>query len=79
MSAFIPLLRTRELGAIDGLATGAVSSGEITTLEHELGNNSVEHRALEPQVLGLSTLLAGAQNSKQPFSHITCQTEIRNR
>ncbi len=70
MCALIQLLCTRKLGAIDGLAASAVSSGEITTLEHELGDNSVEHGALEPQVLGLGTLLTGAQNSKQTYSHI---------
>jgi len=79
MCALIPLLRTRKLGAIDGLAAGAVSSGEITTLKHELRDNSVEHGALEPQVLGLGTLLTSAQNSKQTFPHITCQMENRHK
>lgn len=28
--------------AVDGLATGAVATGEVTTLEHELGDDTVE-------------------------------------
>lgn len=36
----------RELGAIDGFATGAVVVGEVTTLAHELGNDTVEAAAL---------------------------------
>lgn len=55
---------TRELVAIDGLAASAVSSGEVTTLEHELRDHSVEHGVLEPKVLSLSALLTGAQNSE---------------
>ena len=55
-----------ELGAIDGLATGAVSSGEIATLGHELGNDSVERAALVVEGLaGLAdTLLTGAETSE---------------
>jgi len=35
-----------KLLAVDGLATGAVATGEVTTLEHELGDDAVEGRAL---------------------------------
>lgn len=31
-----------EAGAIDGLATGAVATSEITALDHELGDDAVE-------------------------------------
>lgn len=31
-----------ELGAVDGLSAGTVVSGEVTALQHELGDNSVE-------------------------------------
>ena len=54
---------TRELVAVDGFTTGTVATGEVTTLEHELGDHSVEHGAFVPKVLGLGTLLASAQNS----------------
>ena len=43
-----------ELHAIDGLATGTVASGEITSLSHELSDNAMERGALV--VEGLSTL-----------------------
>lgn len=56
---------TGELGAVDRLAARAVSSGEITTLKHELGDHSVEHGTLVPKVLRLGTLLTSAQNSKE--------------
>ena len=35
-----------ELGAVDRLTTGTVTGGEVTTLEHELGDDTVEGRAL---------------------------------
>jgi hypothetical protein len=35
-----------ELVAIDGLATGAIALGEVTTLDHEVLNNAVEARSL---------------------------------
>ena len=38
-----------ELLAVDGLATSAVSPGEVTTLDHEVGNDAVESRALIPE------------------------------
>ena len=40
-----------ELLAVDGLATSAVATGEVTTLEHELGDDTVEGRALVSETL----------------------------
>lgn len=41
-----------ELLAVDGLATSAVATGEVTTLEHELGDDTVEGRALVAEARG---------------------------
>src|SRR5262245_11273211 len=51
-----------ELGAVDGLAAGSVVVGEVTSLEHELGDDAVKARSLvakpllmraeRPEVLG---------------------------
>ena len=48
-----------ELLAVDGLATGAVATGEVTALEHELGDDAVEGRALVAEAL-----LAGAEGAE---------------
>ena len=40
-----------ELLTVDGLATSAVTVGKITTLEHKLGNNTMEGGALEVEGL----------------------------
>jgi len=45
--------------AVDGLATGAVVGCEITTLAHEVGDDSVEGGGLEAE-----SLLAGAQGTE---------------
>ena len=37
---------TLELLAVDRLSTGTVTAGEVTTLEHEVGDDTVEGRAL---------------------------------
>ncbi len=37
---------TLELLAVDGLATGTVAAGEVATLEHEVGDDTVEGGAL---------------------------------
>jgi hypothetical protein len=52
--------------AVDGLATGAVAAGEVTTLAHEIVNDTMERRALEVQRLaGLPlTLFAGAEGAE---------------
>lgn len=39
-------LLTLELLAVDGLSTGAVATGKVTTLEHEVGDDTVEAGAL---------------------------------
>lgn len=36
----------RELSTVDRLTTGTVEVGEVTTLEHELGDDTVENRVL---------------------------------
>ena len=48
-----------ELVAIDGLASGTVSGGEVATLAHEVGDNTVEGGTLETV-----SLLAGAQGAE---------------
>jgi hypothetical protein len=48
-----------ELGAVDGLATSAVVVGEVTTLDHEVLDNSVESRAFVTKAL-----LAGSKSSE---------------
>ena len=48
-----------ELGAVDGLAAGAVAGGEVAALAHELGDHAVERRALVAEAL-----LAGAQGTE---------------
>ena len=48
-----------ELVAIDGLASGAVSSGEVTSLAHEAGNDPVEAGSLESK-----TLLSSAESTE---------------
>lgn len=52
-----------ELLTVDGAATGTVATGEVTTLEHELGNHTVEGRALVTL-----TLLGIAKLSEVPGS-----------
>lgn len=46
-----------ELLAVDGLATSAVATGEVTTLEHELGDDTVEGRALVAEALSTGAQL----------------------
>ena len=50
-----------ELLTVDGLATGSVSSGEVTTLAHESGDDTVEGGSLEGKV---SSLLASAESAE---------------
>ena len=40
-----------KLVAVDGLATGSVSSGEVASLTHEVGDDTVEAGALEAEAL----------------------------
>lgn len=53
-----------ELGAVDRLASGAVSGGEVTSLAHEPWDHSVEGGALVVQGLAAaaSALLSGAES-----------------
>lgn len=44
-----------ELLAVDGLTTSAVAAGEVTTLDHELGDNAVESTALVVKGLARAT------------------------
>ena len=55
-----------ELSTIDGLTTDARAVSEITSLEHELGDNSVENRVLEVQRLSTlsHSLLSSAKSSE---------------
>jgi hypothetical protein len=46
-----------ELLSVDGLSTGTVSFGEVTTLKHEVGNNTVEGRSLVAKTMLASTEL----------------------
>jgi len=60
-----------ELGAVDGLAAGAVVGGEVTTLAHEVRDDAVEARALETEALLASAeraeVLAGLGNAARGF------------
>ena len=63
---------------IDGLSAGAVAASKVASLDHEVGNDAMEHASLEPEscrivesgcvnvvnVSGLLTLLAGAQGAE---------------
>lgn len=53
----------RELLAVDGLPAGAITVGEVTALQHEVGDDAVEAAALEVEGLArlADTLLAGAE------------------
>jgi hypothetical protein len=55
-----------ELLAVDGLTTGTVAGGEVTTLEHELGNDTVEGSTLEVEGLAAAagTLLTSAESAE---------------
>ena len=55
-----------ELGAIDGFSTCAIAGCEISTLDHELLDNTVEDRALIRQLLARFAFpfLARAEASK---------------
>eukprot|EP01084_Bolivina_argentea_P240318 403776_1 len=70
-----------ELLAIDGLTTGAVATGEVTALAHELSDDPVESGSLEVQGLpaGASALLAGAQSPEvvsSPGDHVRAQRHL---
>lgn len=54
-----------ELGAIDTLASRAVASGEVTTLDHKVGDDAVEGRTLVAEAeLGSIGRLAGRERTE---------------
>ena len=55
-----------ELATVDGLATTAITSGEVAALGHEAGDDTVELAALEVEVLALGAhaLLTGAEGTE---------------
>lgn len=55
-----------EFGTVDRLATGAVASGEVTSLDHKLLDNPVENRSFVVQRFAHlpHSLLAGAQRTE---------------
>ncbi len=55
-----------KLGTINGFAAGAIALGEITTLNHELLNDTVKEGAFEVQRLSqlAETFLPGAEGSE---------------
>ena len=56
----------RELGAVDGLSTGTVSGGEVTSLAHEVCDDAVEAGSLEVQRLSrlADALLSRAERAE---------------
>ncbi len=46
------------------LTSGSVAPSEVSPLQHEVRDDSVEGGALEPQVLGGSAALAGAEGAE---------------
>ena len=62
----------RKAGAVDGLAAGSISAGEISALEHELRNYAVEDGALVMERLsgGSSALLSRAQGTEVLLDNI---------
>jgi len=63
-----------ELLTVDGLTTGAVVVGEVTTLAHELGDNPVEGGTLVTETLLTGTelpeVLLGPGNNILPQGHL---------
>ena len=58
----------RELSSVDGLTTGSVSSGEVSTLGHESRDNSVPDTSLEVEGLsGLTNSLLSSAESSEVF------------
>ena len=55
-----------ELHSVDGLSSSSVSGGEVSSLGHEVGDDSVEGRSLEVEGLsGLTdSLLSSAESSE---------------
>jgi len=55
-----------ELGTVDGLATTAITAGEVATLAHEAGDDPVEGAALVVEGLARAThtLLTSAESTE---------------
>lgn len=62
-----------KLLAVDGLTTGTVTSGEVTTLQHEVWDHSVEWRALVAKALLTST--QGSEVLSSLWDNIVVQLE----
>ncbi len=56
-----------EAGSIDGLTTSAVVASEITTLQHEVWDNTVEGGTFEVQLLQWGTSLTSAKSSENDW------------
>ena len=54
-----------ELGTVDGLATTAITAGEVATLAHEAGDDPVEGAALVVERLARAT-----------HTLLTCRTRL---
>ena len=65
-SVLVDEVLVSELSSIDGLASDSRAVSEITSLKHELSNDSVEDGALEVKRLSRfsHSLLSGAQGSE---------------
>jgi hypothetical protein len=52
--------------SVDAFASPSVSVGEVTSLEHEVGDNTVEHRSLVMQRLATlsDSLLSGTESTE---------------
>ena len=55
-----------ELLSVDGLAAGSVAVGEVSSLDHEVGDNAVEDGSLVVEGLSrlANSLLSGAQGTE---------------
>lgn len=55
-----------KLGSIDALSTSAIATGEVTTLDHETGDDAVELAALVVEGFAslASTLLTGGEGTE---------------
>lgn len=61
-----------KLGTVDGLTTGTVAGSEVTTLEHEVGDDTVERGALVTEALltrGESTEVGGGLGDNAGIRH----------
>jgi len=65
-SVLVDEVLVSEFFAVDGLATSAVSAGEVATLGHEASDNAVESASLEVEGLALlaHALLASAESAE---------------